>query len=172
MITKQKKTEIVAELVEKLKKASGYYLVDFQGMTVEASIRCRREMKKKNVDFKVVKNTLLKRAIDEVGGIEFPDDLYCGSTAVVLGYDDPTIPAKVIKEQFDKFEKPKLKAAYFDGQYFDNTQLKQCRAGYFSPSTTVQLLSEKNFIAQNISYHVGGGALPPTTGWRSNGGVD
>jgi hypothetical protein len=39
----------------------------------------------------------------------------------------------------------------------NNTQLKQCRAGYFSPSTTVQLLSEKNFIAQNISYHVGGG---------------
>ena len=62
MISKQKKEELVNELIERLEKANGLYLVDFMHMTVEDSIRLRRSLKEKDVEFRVAKNTLIKRA--------------------------------------------------------------------------------------------------------------
>ena len=105
MISKQKKTEIIAELVEKFEKTSGFYLIDFKGMTVDDAIRVRRAMRKLEVDYKVAKNTLILRAIKEVGGIEIPEELFKGETAIIFGYEDPVSPAKILKEEFKKNEK-------------------------------------------------------------------
>lgn len=123
MISKSKKQIIVDGLVEKFKKATGFYIVNFKGMTVADSIRIRREMKKVGVDYKVAKNTMVKRAITAVGGIEIPDLALKGETAIIFGYSDAIAPARIIKEQFTKFEKPVLKAALIEGQYFNENQL-------------------------------------------------
>jgi large subunit ribosomal protein L10 len=125
MITQEKKRKIVADLADRFKRANSYYLVDFMGMTVEAAIRFRRELKKKGIDFKVAKNTLVKRALNETGGDNMiPKGKFFGATGVVFGYDDPIAPAKIINELFEKFEKPKLKAAVIEGVYYDGSQLK------------------------------------------------
>jgi large subunit ribosomal protein L10 len=123
MITKDKKKDIVADLAEKFKKTSGFYIVNFKGMSVEDAIRIRRELKKIGVDYKVAKNTLVNRAIQAVGGINLPDEALKGESAIIFGYTDAVAPAKIIKEQFTKFEKPILKAAMIEGQYFDASQL-------------------------------------------------
>lgn len=128
MVTKQKKYEIVAELVEKLNASSGYYLVDFTGLTVAETITFRRELKKKKVDYKVAKNTLIARAIEEVGGAELPADVLVGATGVAFVKDDLAAPAKVILEVSGKSGKPKLKGAFVDGQFFAGTQIKELAA--------------------------------------------
>lgn len=123
MVTKQKKELIVAELADKFKRASGFYIVDFMGMKVSESIRLRREFRKKGVEFRVGKNTLVLRALKSVADYNIPENVFTGATAVVFGYDDAVCAAKIIKEYYDKYKKPTLKAAVLDGVFFDGTKL-------------------------------------------------
>ena len=124
MITKQKKELIVADIVEKLKDATGVYVVDFTTMTVAETNKFRLSVRDKGLYYRVAKNTLLKRAFAEVGGLDIPAANMFGQSGLVLCYDDPTVAAKVIKEVSEKSAKPRLKAAVLDGQYFDGTELQ------------------------------------------------
>ena len=124
MISKAKKQVIVDGLVANFKKASGYYIVDFKGMTVEDSIRFRRELKKNGVIFKIAKNTLIKRALDGIeDSVALPDNILTGQSGIIFGFDDPVSPSKIIKEQFDKFNRPVLKGTVIEGEYFDGSKL-------------------------------------------------
>lgn len=123
MITKEDKKVILADLVERFRQSSGYYFVDFKGMTVADAIRIRREMKKSGIGYRVAKNTLIKKALDELNISVVPGKVLKGETAVAFGIEDPIEPAKVIKEQFDKFEKPVFKAAVLEGLYYDSSKL-------------------------------------------------
>ena len=128
MITQQKKQEIVAELTEKFQGVKGFYVIDFTGMTVKNSIDLRRLLKAKNIEFRVAKNTLIKRAMKDAGlDFDIPGEKFEGQSAVIVGYDDPVAPAKILKEYLEKekADRPKLKAAVVEGQYFDGSQLKQ-----------------------------------------------
>ncbi len=125
MITKEQKRAVVAELTEKLRGASSLYFVDFTGMSVATDQAFRGELRKKDVTMKVAKNTLILRALAEVGGYEIEDTKLAGQTAVIFGGADPIAPAKIIRQFFEKGEKPKLKIAVVEGQIFDGSQLKQ-----------------------------------------------
>lgn len=129
MITLNRKKEIVADLVERFKRANSFYIVDFMGMNVETTIAFRRELKKNGIEFKVAKNTLVKRALEEIGSSDMiPDDKFFESTGIVFGIDDAVAPAKIIKEAFDKKGLPKLKAAVIENVYYDGSQLKTIAA--------------------------------------------
>jgi len=128
MITKDKKKETVSALVENLKDVQGIYFVNFKGMTVADAIRIRRSFKKVDIKYQVAKNSLIKRALDEVGGFDIPDSIFVEETGVVFSYEDPIAPAKIIKKEFDKEKKPTLKAAVVDGQFFEGSQLKELAA--------------------------------------------
>jgi large subunit ribosomal protein L10 len=128
MITQQKKKEVVADLTEKFQNVKGFYVVDFTGMTVKNSMDLRRSLKAKNIGFWVAKNTLIQRAMKDAGlDFDIPQEVFAGQSAVVVGYDDPVAPAKLLKEFIDttKLDRPKLKAAVVEGQYFPGSQLKQ-----------------------------------------------
>jgi large subunit ribosomal protein L10 len=128
MITKQKKQEVVADLTEKFQGVKGFYVIDFTGMTVKNSIDLRRQLKAKNIEFRVAKNTLIKRAMNDAGlDFNIPNEVFEGQSAVIVGYDDPVAPAKLLKEYLEKekADRPKLKAAVVEGQYFDGSKLKQ-----------------------------------------------
>lgn len=128
MITRQKKQEIVAGLVELLQSVQGLFFLDFTTMTVAESIKLRRALKQADLKYKVAKNTLIHRAIDEVGGLNVPDNMFVGQTGIVFSYDDPVSPAKIIKEESEKTKKPVLKGALLDGQFFDGSRLKELAA--------------------------------------------
>ena len=126
MITKQRKSELVQELIDKLKGANGLYLLDFSRMTVDESIKLRRAFKQKKITYKVAKNNLAKIALKEYKEFKVPDASFVGQTAFAIGYDDPTAPAKVLKEYLEqgKKEVPTLKCAIIEGQFFGGNQLK------------------------------------------------
>ncbi|MBK6290844.1 MAG: 50S ribosomal protein L10 [Ignavibacteria bacterium] len=125
MITKEQKKVVVAELADMLREATSLYFVDFTGMTVATDQAFRNELRKKGVTMRVAKNTLIIRALADVGGYDIEDSKFAGQTAVIFGGADPIAPAKIIRQYFEKGEKPKLKVAVVEGQVFDGTQLKQ-----------------------------------------------
>lgn len=144
MVTQEKKRQIVAELTEKFQKANGFYFVDFMGMNVESAVIFRRDLKKSSMELKVAKNTLIKRALSEVGSFNIPDEKFRGATGVIFGYDDPVAPAKMIKEQFEKNNIPSLKAAIIEGVYYDGSQLKQLASLPTKPQLIAGILGSLN----------------------------
>lgn len=123
MVTKQKKEEVLAELTRKLRDTKGLYLVDYTGMTAAESVALRREFRSIGAEMKIAKNTLVRRALKEVGGFDIPDDQIVGQTALAMGYKDAIAPAKIIKRVVDKDKKLALKAAVIEGQVFAGNQL-------------------------------------------------
>lgn len=123
MVTKQQKQEVLAVLTEKLKDTKGLYLVDYKGMTAAESVALRREFRSVGGELKIAKNTLIRRALKEVGGFDIPDEQIVGQTAIAFGYKDAIAPSKIIKRVADKDKKLTLKAAVIEGQVFGGDQL-------------------------------------------------
>lgn len=125
MITKEQKQAVVAQLAEQIRDVTSLYFVDFTGMSVALDKTFRNELRQKGVTMRVAKNTLIMRALAEVGGYEIEEKQLAGQTAMIFGGTDPIAPAKIIRQYFDKGQKPKLKLAMIEGQMFDGSQLKQ-----------------------------------------------
>jgi len=129
-MTREEKAQVVAELKEVIDRSSGMYFTDFQGMTVEQTTRLRSELRKAGVTFKVAKNTLIRRALDDSG--KLTDDLSAAlvnQTGVAFGFDDPVAPARVLRDFNEKNQdKPALKLAYLEGQTYPGKDLKKVAA--------------------------------------------
>ena len=119
------KDQIIAEVKEKIARAKAMYFTDFTGVTVEEITELRREFRKSNVDYAVVKNTLARKALEAVTGYDSVLDRLKLPTGIAFGYDDPIAPAKIIKKYREKNDKLKLKVCVIEKQVFDGAQLDQ-----------------------------------------------
>ncbi len=99
---KREKEALVADLHEKFKEAKAAILTDFTGLNVEQITQLRRTLKKSAVEYKVVKNTLLRRASQDTD-IELLAEHFVGPIAIALAYEDPVAPAKILLE-FSKMQ--------------------------------------------------------------------
>lgn len=125
MITKSQKLERAESLKAKFEGASGVYIVGFEYMNTTTTLAFRRALKDKGLYYKVIKNSGLRKILESMGGYEaIPAEKLKGQSGVILSYNDPIAPAKVVKEFFDKGEKPKLKACMIEGQYYNGDDLK------------------------------------------------
>jgi large subunit ribosomal protein L10 len=94
-LNKQNKQQVVAEMHEKLAKAKAVFLADFRGMSVEKATTLRNDLRGAEVEYKVVKNTLLELASAETEAAMLAPH-FKGPTAVALTYSDPVAAAKVL----------------------------------------------------------------------------
>ena len=110
------KQAIVASLTETLQSASSGVLVDYKGITVAEDTALRAELRENGVEYSVVKNTLLRRAADNVGLSQL-DEVLNGTTSIAISKDDPIAPMRIInkysKQMGDRFN---IKAGFMDGQ--------------------------------------------------------
>lgn len=110
------KQAIVADLTHKLQNAAAGVLVDYRGITVAEDTALRGELRKNNVEYAVVKNTLLRFAVNNCGMNEL-DDLLSGSTSLAICRDDPVAPARVVNDFAKKFEDHfAIKGGFMDGK--------------------------------------------------------
>ena len=118
-VIRTEKAETVASITKKFNSAKSIFLTDYSGLTVEAMTELRRNLRKSKVEYLVVKNTLARISARQAGCEAIVPHLD-GPTAVALGMDDPTAPAKIIADfvKADR-EKPKIKAALFEGKLFE-----------------------------------------------------
>lgn len=121
---REDKKELVNNLHERLKKAEGSYLVDYQGLDVESMNRLRRDLRQTNAEFEVVKNRLLKLASKDTQ-TEQISDLMQGPSAIALSYDDVVGPAKALVDFAKEFSKLEIKGAQISGKQIDVNGIKQ-----------------------------------------------
>lgn len=122
---REEKDIIVNNLVDQLNGSPHFYLTDTSELNAEATSLLRRKCFESKIKMVVVKNTLLKRALDKTDyNVEELYDVLKGSTAVMFT-ETGNAPAKVIKEFRKKFEKPLIKAAYVEESvYIGDDQLE------------------------------------------------
>lgn len=117
------KKQVVEEIKEKIQNSKSVVLVKFNGLSVAEDTELRREFRKNNVEYKVLKNTLIRRAFNDLGVTDFDDDLN-GPTSVAFGTDE-TGASKVIIDAAKKYEsKVIVKCAYVDGGRVDEKGVK------------------------------------------------
>lgn len=125
-MNKEQKTKVIDELVEKLNANNKIYLADCSTLTVEKVNAFRKVCFEKNVSVTVVKNTLLKKAIERANDSKLAELIPAlkGETALMFT-DTSNAPAKAIKEFRKKDSKPALKAAYVEETiYIGDNQLE------------------------------------------------
>ena len=112
------KQAIVAQLTEKIQNATAGVLVDYKGITVEEDTALRKECRENDVDYAVVKNTLLRFAFNNTGLSEL-DDLLNGTTSLAV-CSDPVAPARVMADYAKKLNgKFEIKGGFMDGKAVD-----------------------------------------------------
>ena len=111
-----KNVKNVKLLTEKMSKAKSIYFTDYLGLDVTEITKLRKEFFANDVEFMVVKNTLLKIA-SENNKISLSEDLFLGSTAVAISYEEPVAAAKVIKNFNKVHDLPSVKGILFEGDY-------------------------------------------------------
>jgi large subunit ribosomal protein L10 len=114
-MVKQWKKDAVAEVQKKVQGAKSVILADFCGLTVEEMTELRRRLRREEVEFRVIKNRLIKRALAEAGG-ENLDEHLIGPTALAFGYSDPVIAAKVLYDYRKENAKLGIKAGLLEGK--------------------------------------------------------
>lgn len=112
------KEQILQDTQARIADVGGLYLADFSGLTVESMTRLRSKCRAEGVQFRVIKNTLLRRAFNARGITEL-DTYLVGNTGLVFNPTNAMAPAKILSDFAKENEKLKVKAAVVDGKLFD-----------------------------------------------------
>lgn len=121
------KKQVVEEIKTKIQDAKSVVLVKFSGLTVAQDTEFRREFRKKDVEYKVYKNTLIRKAFNDLGVNDFDDDLN-GPTSVAFGTDE-TGASKIVMDAVKKYDgKVFVKSAYVEGKKIDEAGVKTLAA--------------------------------------------
>ncbi|MCL5115924.1 MAG: 50S ribosomal protein L10 [Firmicutes bacterium] len=118
------KAAVIEETREALANSQGTVLADYRGLTVQQMGQLRERLAKGGVSLRVVKNTLIKRAADEVG-IEGLDPYLTGPTAVAFSPEDPVAAAKLLSQAQREFRKMEIKAGILGKQAISAAGVKE-----------------------------------------------
>ena len=120
----ESKKQIVEEIKAKIQASKSVVLIDYKGLTVAEDTTFRCNMRKANTEYKVLKNTLLRRAFNELDVTAFDSDLN-GPTAVAFCKDETTAAKIAVDMCKDTNDKISVKSAYVDGGYVDQKGVKE-----------------------------------------------
>ena len=120
------KKGVVAEIAEKLQKSVSCVVVDYKGLKVDELTELRNKFREAGIDYKVYKNTLVRRAAAEVGNMaQFDDVNLVGTNAIAFGYEDPVAPAKIVNDFAKTHPKIELKMGFVEGEFYDAENIKK-----------------------------------------------
>ena len=141
----------VAEIKEKMEKAQGIIFAKYQGLTVEEDTELRKALREAGVEYKVYKNTLTTLAAKELGFDGIVDALE-GPLSVAFGYEDPTVPAKVLNDFAKNHKKLELVAGIVRGEIFDEAKVKQLATIPSREVLIAKLLGSFKAPLSNLAY--------------------
>ncbi len=116
---KAQKETVVGSLKEKFDRMSSAVFVDFKGLDVATVSKLRDEFRKSGVEYRVVKNSLVRHAIKQHAWAKSLDTNLVGMTGVAWSYEDPSAAAKVVKAFRKDNDKLKIKGGLVDGTILD-----------------------------------------------------
>lgn len=121
------KKQVVEEIKAKIQNASSIVLVDYKGLTVKQDTEMRAKFRAAGVEYRVMKNRLVKIAFNELGFNEF-DNFLEGPTALAFGSEDAIAPAKVTFESIKAYNKLEAKCGLMDNAFIDGAAVKAIAA--------------------------------------------
>ena len=135
------KQAVVAALKERIANAQAGVLVDYKGITVAEDTELRSELRKNGVEYGVVKNTMVRRALDSLNMNEL-DSVLNGTTSLATATEDPIVPIRLLSEAAKKMgdSKFQIKAAFMEGKVLSESEIAQLAA----------LTSKKDLYAQLV----------------------
>ena len=119
------KQAIVEALAERIKNASAGVFVDYKGITVAEDTALRTELRRDEVNYTVVKNTLTRKALDKLGmgGL---DPVLNGTTSLATAENDPIAPFRILSDYSKKLgDRFNIKAAFMDGQILSESEIAE-----------------------------------------------
>lgn len=119
---KPDKMESVTEIKQLLQDSKSVFVTDYAGFNVEDITRLRKNLRENRIKYLVAKNTLIKIAAKETGHESINNHL-AGQTALAFGFDDPSVPAKILYNSFKEKERPVIKAFVVDKQFFSGKEI-------------------------------------------------
>ncbi|MEX1376743.1 MAG: 50S ribosomal protein L10 [Eubacteriales bacterium] len=140
---KQKKQAIIDDIEEKIDKAKSIVLVNYIGLNVEEVSELRNQFRALNVEYKVMKNTMISRAAQNLG-IEGLDEHLHGTTAIAFSYEDPTAGPKVIKDFIKKSKKTEIKCGLLGKDVINTAQVEALASVPNKETLVAMLLSVMN----------------------------
>ncbi len=156
-MNRTEKEQIIQELSERLKNVQAAFLADYRGINVEQATQLRRELTQAGVEYRVVKNNLLKLAAKDTPA-EGLQDFCTGPTAIALAGDDPVAPAKILHKFAKDIEAFELKAGVLSGKMLSVAEIGALAA---LPSREELLAKVLNTMNAPVSNFVGTMAAIP-----------
>ena len=123
MSVRAEKEAIVQEVKEKLEKAKSTVLTDYRGLNVAEATQLRKKLREADVEYKVIKNTMTRFAVKELGLDELSPYLE-GPTAIAFSYEDPAAAPKILTEFMKSSKKLTIKAGMLEGKIIDEDGVK------------------------------------------------
>jgi len=136
--TINKKEQEVSALVEKLKKVQSVVAVDYRGITTDVDSAMRAELRKNGVEYAVIKNNIMSRALAKAG-LTLPETALVGPSAFALCYEDAVSGAKILFDR-QKEKKLTLKGGIVEGKTLDAKQMEAVATIPAKPILIAQLL--------------------------------
>lgn len=143
------KKSVVAEISEKMKSAATVVVVDYRGLNVSQVTELRKTLREAGVEFKVYKNTMARRAAEEVG-FESLNEYLVGPNAIAFSEEDVIAPAKILHDFAKDNQALEIKAGVIEGEIATADELKALatlpsREGLLSMLLSVLQAPVRNF---------------------------
>ncbi|AUJ31473.1 MAG: 50S ribosomal protein L10 [Liquorilactobacillus nagelii] len=148
-----KKAAVVDEVTEKFNSAVSCVVVNYRGVTVEEVTELRKELREAGVEFRVIKNTYLKRAADKAG-YEGLDDTFSGPTAVAFSKDDVVAPARILAKFAKDIDALEIKGGIIEGKVASLEQVEAISKLPNREGMLSMLLSVLQAPVRNFAYAV------------------
>ena len=160
------KQAIVAALAERLKGASAGVFVDYKGITVDEDTKLRTELRQNDVEYSVVKNTLTRFALKDVG-LEAMSDLLNGTTSLATSTADPIVPIRMIHDVSEKMAKDNkfiVKGAFLEGKVLSDAEIAEIAQLQNKDALYSKVLGSAEQVAQVLGPPGEEAAAAPITG--------
>ena len=144
------KQQVVEEIKAKIQKAKSIDFVDYRGLTVAQDTALRSEFRKAGADYKVYKNRLVLRALNDCG-INLDESLFQGTLACAFGFDDEVAPAKILDKVISDTKKMEVKFGVLNGEKIDSAEVKALANLPTKEVLLVKLLSVLNGPATGLA---------------------
>lgn len=144
------KKVVVQEITDKIKASKSVVLVDYKNLTVKEVSELRNKCKQAGCEYKVYKNTLVRKALNDLGYNQFDGDLN-GPTAVAFGEDETAAAKVMVAAAKDYDQKILLKSAFVDNGYVDKAGIKALAAIPAREELVAKMLGSLNSPATNLA---------------------
>jgi large subunit ribosomal protein L10 len=143
------KKNIVDNLNQRFSKSAIVIVSDYKGLDVSTINDLRRKLKEENIEFQVVKNSLLTRASEQTD-VDLLKDHFKGPNAVALSYDDPAAPAKVLTDFAKDHEALEIKVGVMNGKVLELNEIKALSALPSREELLAKLLATFNAVPASL----------------------